>query len=223
MAQYQVVRVDKLDNVLVLSPERYDPRRRSVESGGLRLSEVVEVIKEQVKPNVENGSERYLILDTNHAWNGCILIDSIQERTKDKLGSIKKIVHSGDVIVSRLRPYLRQVAFIDEKVATGLYTVVCSTEFFVLRSKNGKSIAFLVPFLLSDSIQKIFSASQEGGHHPRFNQATLDSLVIPESIVSKRDEISEMVIKAVDSFRLGSDMMHCLVENNLESGKDSHK
>lgn len=52
-------------------------------------------------------------------------------------------MRKGDVIISRLRPYLRQVAYVDEdrKEILG-----ASTEFFVIRARNNESIAYLVPF-----------------------------------------------------------------------------
>ena len=67
----------------------------------------------------------------------------------------------GDVIISRLRPYLRQVAFVDSDIRGYELsaTILCSTEFFVLRAIEQESIAFLVPFLLSQSTQQVLAAS----------------------------------------------------------------
>lgn len=68
--------------------------------------------------------------------------------TSEQLNSNKKILKTGDVIISRLRPYLRQVAYVD--IDSNLQ-LCASTEFYVLRARNNESIAFLVPFLLSKS------------------------------------------------------------------------
>ncbi len=81
--------------------------------------------------------------------------------------------------------------------------LICSTEFFILRSKDEDSIAFLVPYLLSEPVQNILNASQEGGHHPRFNQSTLESLKIPQDILSRRYEISSEVEESVRWARQG--------------------
>ena len=83
--------------------------------------------------------------------------------------AVKKIIKAGDVIISRLRPYLKQVAFVDKVLCEHYDSVLCSTEYFVLRSKDQHiSIAFIVPVLLSREVQNMLISSQEGGHHPRF-------------------------------------------------------
>ncbi len=50
------------------------------------------------------------------------------------------------VLISRLRPYLRQVAFVDKDIGDGhAVELACSTEFFVLRSLTAEPIGFSVP------------------------------------------------------------------------------
>ncbi|MGH6763991.1 MAG: hypothetical protein ACRECW_20670, partial [Phyllobacterium sp.] len=79
--------------------------------------------------------------------------------------------------------------------------LVCSTEYFVLRCANDQSIAFLVPFLLSDPVQAILAASQEGGHHPRFGQRVLETIPVPAWLAAHRDEISVAVENAITQAR----------------------
>ncbi len=200
MAQQTVVRIDRLDAGLILAPERYDPRRRGTSGAtSLAITDVAEVVREQVMPGKVRNTDLYLIMDTSDAWNG-IILTSNKPMTADSIGSAKKIIRHGDVIISRLRPYLRQVAYVDATLtdkACADVTVCCSTEFYVLRSRDNHSIAFLVPHLLSDPVQKILLASQEGGNHPRFNQAVLESLAIPEALAVIRDDVSLRVETAV--------------------------
>jgi hypothetical protein len=120
-----------------------------------------------------------------------------------ELRSSKKLFLRNDVLISRLRPYLRQAAFVDSGFGAGIGDVdfACSTEFFVLRSLGKESIAFLVPYLLSASVQTVLSASQEGGHHPRFDETALMTLPIPESLLAKRLEISAAVLKSASLYR----------------------
>jgi hypothetical protein len=204
MAQSAVVRMDRLDIGLVLTPERYDPRRLSTSfTSSLSVADLADIIREQVMPGKVRGDELFLILDTSDAWNGVILTTK-KPMTADNIGSAKKIIRHGDVIISRLRPYLRQVAYVDSVLADkvgGDVTICCSSEFYVLRSRDHRSIAFLVPLLLSDPIQKILFASQEGGNHPRFNQTVLESLAIPEALIEIRDDLSKEVETAVSCAR----------------------
>lgn len=190
---YSIVPVPQLDDGHVIAAERYDPRRRTA-SDGVPLLRVARVVREQVAPTDKN-SFSYLLLDTSNAREGVVL-DMGRLVGTSELGSTKKLVRPGDILISRLRPYLRQVAYVDDELLSSYgeeIGVACSTEFYVLRSADGRSIAFLVPYLLSDPVQALLAASQEGGHHPRFGQATLERLTIPESVLRDRDRVSSQV------------------------------
>lgn len=190
-----------LATIDVLAPERYDPRR-ALDPGvtkNVLLGDVAHPVRRVVQPSANLG--RCLVLDTSDAREGIIrsrktLVDG------SEIGSAKKVIEPHDVIISRLRPYLRQVAFIDAGMPRpDGALLVCSTEFFVLRSPEKRSIAFLVPFLLSRPVQEVLAASQEGGHHPRFDDSTLRTLPVPISFLDKRDAISRSIENAVESYR----------------------
>jgi hypothetical protein len=142
-----------------------------------------------------------------------IVIGKKKPVSSDELGSAKKGFQHNDVLISRLRPYLRQVAFVDNDIpdAAPETELVCSTEFFVLRSESGDSIAFLVPFLLSTPVQKVLSASQEGGHHPRFDEETLLSLPIPERLILAREISSAEVVRGIALYRETENTMSKLI------------
>ena len=91
--------------------------------------------------------------------------DAIQEERV----STKKIVEAGDILVSRLRSYLRQVAI----VPVNIPKANVSSEFIVLRPINRVAIAFLLPFILSKQVQTILAWSQDGNEHPRFHEKLL--------------------------------------------------
>lgn len=200
---------------VVLAPERYDPRRGVMSEGGgasdgIVLGELVEALRKTV--DARRGACRCLVLDTCDANEGLVVgvkpvIDS------GSLGSTKKVVEEGCVLISRLRPYLRQVAFVDAGLPgweDGV-TLVCSTEFFVLRSVDERSIAFLVPFLLCETVQKVLAAAQEGGHHPRFNESTLLSLRVPMAVIERRDTMSRMVEECAKLYREAEKQMAMMV------------
>ncbi len=145
---------------------------------------------------------RCIVLDTSDAREGVAVTRKPPVLFGD-IGSAKKCVEFGDVLISRLRPYLRQVALVDESIS-GIgsdVSLVCSTEFFVLRSIDGESIAFLVPLLLSRPVQAVLAASQEGGHHPRIAEATLLTLPVPTQLIDRREAISQTIIQSVARFR----------------------
>ena len=185
-----------LASPFVLAPERYDPRRE-LDAGAtetIPLGEIAYTVRKMVQPSAELGS--CLVLDTSDAREG-IVISRKMPVDASEMGSTKKTTAPGDVIISRLRPYLRQVAYVDDGIPHARdTTILCSTEFFVLRSYSEKSAAFLVPFLLTDKVQQVLAAAQEGGHHPRVSESTLLTLPVPESLVSRRVSISDRVINS---------------------------
>ena len=151
-----------------LSPEHWLANETASQlTSGRLLSEVVRsVAQTQIPPD----GARF-VLDTGNAREGlldvAILGNPVSERT-----STKKVVRDGDVIISRLRPYLRQVTFIPPGTCTllGIEHLYCSTEFFVLRPRDeGRNIAGLVAWLLSQPIQQMLTEAATGGHHPRIS------------------------------------------------------
>jgi len=181
----------------ILTPERYNPKRRMDLpdlDDGVVLSEIVSLINDTITMKKSCDTLCYQI-NTSDALGGCLRIPP----QKEQLNSNKKIIKTGDVIISRLRPYLKQVAFVDavkEDAAVGV-----STEFYVLRARNQESIAFLVPFLLSIPAQTVFANSVEGSQHPRFKEEDLLQLVIPREIYDRRGIISMHIENAIKSYR----------------------
>lgn len=82
--------------------------------------------------------------DANH---GFITIASKEFVDKSAIGSAKKSLRSGDVVISRLRLYLRQVAWVDsqlgELIGSGAVAAIVSTEFYILRPVSKESLVFL--------------------------------------------------------------------------------
>ena len=205
MAFSTVFDVARLDDGNVLVPERYDPRRRFIEQSSSQLSDIVSLTREQISVERADPTGHYLVLATGDAQNGIIKTTKPPCAGCD-IGSAKNRIRPGQVIISRLRPYLRQVAWIDPGLVAHKkrhIELLCSTEFYVLDSEKAESIAFLVPFLLSQRVQGVLAASQEGGHHPRVNERTLNSLPIPTSLLERREELSARVEYAVSMARLG--------------------
>jgi hypothetical protein len=196
-------RVADLGDGLVLAPERFDPRRRVEIVARRCLSDAVEIVSENVSARSCKGPGAVLILDTTHAYEGFVVFrhDPVPPAS---MGSVKRRVQAGDVIISRLRPYLRQVALVDEalfRLCPGGNAVVASTEFFVLRGRAGFDAAGLVPFLLSERVQASLAAGQEGGHHPRFRKELLLSLPLPEDVARKVNRTAQRMHRLASAVR----------------------
>lgn len=162
------------------------------ENDGVLLSEII-TLENDIVASKKDASAWYQI-NTSDAMGGYLRVPSNPEQ----LNSNKKVLKIGDVIISRLRPYLRQVAYVD----TDSNSQLCaSTEFYVLRARNNESIAFLVPFLLSEAAQTVFANSVEGSQHPRFKEEDILNLVIPSELFEEREKISQEISNAINQYR----------------------
>ena len=188
----------------VLAPERHLLAAGAAAAGdGIPLGDLVEERRERVDPRT---CANAVVLDTSHARDGIL---DVAGALRDGAGtkSAKKGVARGDLIVSRLRPYLRQIALVHPSAlaVAGERPLALSTEFYVLAAKDGKDLAFLVPFLLSDAAQASLAAAQEGGHHPRVPRTSLFALRVPRALVTARARSSRAVNEALaESYRASS-------------------
>jgi len=178
---------------LTLAPERHLAARLGGGGGTALLSLVTERNERVVGAELA----RAVVLDTTHAKDG--VLDVPAARASAPATSAKKRVREGDLLVSRLRPYLRQIALAHPAsvAAAGGATLACSTEFYVLSPRHGDDLAYLVPLLLGAAPQAALAAGQEGGHHPRVPKETLLGLRVPSRLVRERAARSRAVRAAL--------------------------
>jgi hypothetical protein len=218
----------ELGDAITLAPERH--RAASLEGagrekGGVSLGTLVTLRNERVSGDALGGA---IVFDTTHAKDGVLDVAAALRMT-DVPSSAKKRVRPGDLLVSRLRPYLRQIAFAHPAAmaACGDRVVACSTEFYVLAptlapilapslapslarnsagaASDAASLAYLVPWLLAAPAQAILAAGQEGGHHPRVPRETLLAMRVPKGIVARRSAVSRDVEAALNALYFASD------------------
>lgn len=190
-------RTTELDGELTLAPERNGIRASRV-NGNLRIGALAPLANEYCRPG---DAGPFVVLDTTHAADGFISRRPLKR--SDALASNKKRLQPGDVIVSRLRPYLRQIAFVDADLFEDFAgaQVCCSTEFYVFRRADGGSAAFFVPYLLSAGVQQRLAQSQEGGHHPRVPSAVVSNICVPAELVAQGEALSMQFLEALALFR----------------------
>ena len=205
MALTAIKRRSKLAPIAVLAPERYDPRRTTPRNrkSTVLLQDVAQIKRKNVWPSDDLGP--HIVLRTCDVSEG--IVTAVKEPT-DNIGSLKREVRPHDVIISRLRPDRRQVAFVDKGIPNAKKSLlVVSTEFFILRSVNSQSIAFLVTFLLSAKVQEVLAASQEGATHPRIDGPAVLNLPIPRQVLRHREALSERVEESIRLYRESQSVM----------------
>ncbi len=95
---------------VVLAPERYDPRRTATHQSaerGPRLEDLVQPIRRTIAPKPA-ARRLCLVLDTSDAREG-LIVTRKRPVPAAEIGSTKKLAEPGDVIISRLRPYLHKI------------------------------------------------------------------------------------------------------------------
>lgn len=189
----------------VLAPERHVLAVGAAQAGeGTTLGELVVERRERIDPET---SQDAVVLDTTHARDGIL---DVAGALRDGAGSksAKKRALPGDLVVSRLRPYLRQVALVHPSaltIAAGR-PLALSTEFYVLSPRSdAEDLAFLVPFLLSAEVQALLAAAQEGGHHPRVPRSSLFAIHVPRAVLRTRARVSRAMSDALaEAYRASS-------------------
>ena len=127
-------------------------------------------------------------------------LEDTKERQKAaEIGSAKKCFERGDVVISRLRSYLKEIAVV---CTSGKPPSVGSSEFIVLRPRNrGLTAETLMVYLRSPLVQAILKWSQDGSNHPRFTEEDLFAIPVPDRVLGVQKQINRRVSAAREAGR----------------------
>jgi type I restriction enzyme S subunit len=127
------------------------------------------------------------------------LDDAAEPQSAEEIGSAKKLFRGGDVVISRLRSYLKEIAVVrtsDTLLAVG------SSEFIVLRpTGEGVSPETLMVFLRCPLVQTVLKWSQDGSNHPRFAEEDLLAIPLPNGVLRAQNKIDGLVHEAIEARR----------------------
>jgi type I restriction enzyme, S subunit len=147
-------------------------------------------------------------------------LPDIEPMPTTELGSAKKRFQQGDVVVSRLRSYLKEIAVVEAQFPA----CVGSTEFIVLRPRPDSEVSpeLLLVYLRSEPVQKILRWCQDGSQHPRFKEEELIQIKIPNRLLSVQSEVKAKIRAAIQSFYDAQTLLEEAkhrVEKLIEEGK----
>ena len=143
-------------------------------------------------------------------------------QTTGEIGSVKKTLKNGDVAISRLRAYLREIAVV--RTGDGIPSVG-SSEFIVLRPKIGHrdiSPETLMVFLRSEPVQTVLKWCQDGSQHPRFSERDLLAIPVPDAVAAVSEEITGIVQEGFAARYKGRQLLEAAkrsVEVAIEDGE----
>lgn len=151
-------------------------------------------VRQLWQPDKVNAAEPVRNYDLTDALQP-FLDDTTEPVTPDAISSTKKRLKKGDLVVSRLRSYLKEIAVVQDN---GPIPMVGSTEFIVLRPEKGAlAVETLMVYLRSLPVQTILKWSQDGSNHPRFDENELLNLRIPDAV---REHETAIAGKVRESF-----------------------
>ena len=170
---------------------------------GRQVGEMFHSVRELWNPCDQGTGQVVRNYDLTHALSP-FLDDSVEPSEVAAISSTKKRIQHGDLLVSRLRSYLREIAV----VICNDSLQVASTEFIVLRprSEELKAEALLV-YLRSLLPQLVFKWSQDGSNHPRFDERELLNLHVPDIVLEMQDSLAGALIAAINSRRRASKLL----------------
>ncbi len=201
MAEISIVSTKDFGEHLIIAPEWYFPAKLQANSILQAQSQkrvrdyFAEITVLQEPDSTPLGVEIFDLTDTLSQFLAA-------GEVSYSINSSKKRVAPDDLIISRLRSYLREVSIIPKRGNNFLPLV--STEFIVLRPlHNRQDSHWLLPYLLSQPAQTVLRWSQTGTNHPRFPKFVLLDIPIPDALLGIQSRIATMITEALTIYENG--------------------
>lgn len=158
-----------------------------------KLSEVCEIVARQVDPKIpEYGALPHV--NGENIESGTCRLKFLHTATEDKMTSGKYLFEVGDVLYSKLRPYLRKVLVAD-------FRGVCSADMYPIRvNPEFLSPRFTGWLLVSDEFTKYADEESRRARMPKLNREQLFAWEAPLPPLDKQgliiESLSEQMAKA---------------------------
>lgn len=134
----------------------------------------VEQIKRHDPRNDPESAFAYIDIAGVDGKQGTI-VEAKQIKGEDAPSRARQIVHTNDVIVSTVRPYLRATALVPKE----LNLQICSTGFCVLRSNNQCGFGFLYALSRMQWFTDQLNALARGASYPAVTDSDILSIKVP--------------------------------------------
>lgn len=183
--------------------EYFQPPKKAVldalkKMPGIPLHQQFKSIRQLWQPDQAGPDELVRNYDLTDALQP-FLDETVEPATRKTIASTKKRLRPGDLVVSRLRSYLKEIAVV---LDSGRIPLVGSTEFIVLRPQEGSMrVEALLAFLRSKYVQTVLQWSQDGSNHPRFHEDELLNFRIPQVVQDRQDEVAGLIQSAIQARR----------------------
>jgi len=156
-----------------------------------RLGEICEEV-EKTYPKI-NPNDEFLYLDIASIDNQQQkIIQPKRYRGKDAPSRARQVVHSGDILFSTVRTYLKNIAMVNEAYDGQ----IASTGFCVIRASNGVNNRFIFSLTQTDEFLNPLTQLQRGTSYPAVRDSDVLAQFVPlpplreqQRIVAKIEEL----------------------------------
>jgi type I restriction enzyme S subunit len=184
-----------------------------------RLGEVLEKT-ETVNP-LDSPNTEFDYIDVSSISNATFEITSTQFiKGKDAPSRARKLVRANDVLFATIRPTLRRIAVVPEK----LDGQVCSTGYLVLRPKQGISHRFIFYWLFTENFLRQMERLQRGASYPavtdgdvKLQEISFPPLLEQQRIVALLDEAFAGLATAKANAERNLQNARAIFESHLQS------
>ena len=176
-----------------------------------KVEDIVEKMKSRDPKNLESTSFYYI--DVDAIDNKTQTVRETKEiEVKLAPSRAKRKVTKNDVIISLVRPYLKNIAMIEEENDK----LVASTAFYVCKPKEILTAPFLYNYLCSEYATQYLNRHTKGDNSPSVRSTDFEKMPIPlpplseqirieekvSLLLSKIDEAKQLIEEAKESFEL---------------------
>ena len=108
------------------------------------------------------------------------------------LENAKKILNEGDILISTVRPNLKNIAILNNKI---LPLTIGSTGFCVLRFKDIINNKYIFEIIKSDNFTEMLVKKQIGANYPAISDRDIKLIEIPVPPIELQNKFAERVEK----------------------------
>jgi type I restriction-modification system DNA methylase subunit len=144
-----------------------------------KLGDICDINRDNIK-----SSYKYInYIDISSVNEGSII--NITKMTSNFPSRAKRIFKKEDILLSTIRPNLRNYVYIQNEIDNG----ICSTGFAVITSKSSIINKYIYYQLMSDNITEYLINNAVGSQYPAVNIDTINNIKIPIPSLEKQKEI----------------------------------
>ena len=174
------------------------------------LGEVLEKT-ETVNP-IQSPNTEFDYIDVSSVSNTTFEIQETQRlKGKDAPSRARKLVRTNDIIFATIRPTLQRIAIVPEH----LDKQVCSTGYFVLRTKQGIDHRFVFYSLFTDNFIGQMESLQKGASYPAVTDGDVRAQEIPVPPLAEQQRIVGLLDEAFEGLATAK----ANAEKNLQNAR----